>query len=171
IRQQVLNFAEPVDQQELSAIANRLNSAFSGLGPAEIRGLLRLPEGRQDGRPALPTEIENAVLGVAVDLMEQEAFALGEVFRDGLREVLSPPQFARSQRLLDLVDVLEQRTLASAIPSRELSEGINVVIGSENALDAMRDCSIVLARYGGPTGPSGFVGVLGPTRMRYARTI
>jgi heat-inducible transcriptional repressor len=35
----------------------------------------------------------------------------------------------------------------------------------------MRDCSIVLAQYGGPGGPTGVVAVLGPTRMQYARTI
>jgi heat-inducible transcriptional repressor len=35
----------------------------------------------------------------------------------------------------------------------------------------MRDCSVVLARYGVEGGPSGVVAVLGPTRMRYARTI
>ena len=35
----------------------------------------------------------------------------------------------------------------------------------------MRECSIVVARYGTEGGPSGVVAVLGPTRMRYARTI
>ena len=35
----------------------------------------------------------------------------------------------------------------------------------------MRECSLVVARYGSDTGPSGVVAVLGPTRMRYARTI
>jgi len=160
IRQQVLNFTEPVDQELLNMVANRLNAAYGGLSPSEIRG-----------RPAPVSELDETVIGTATDLMDQEAFALGDVFRDGVREVLSQPEFARSERILDLVDVLEQRTLATAIPSRIAFEGINVVIGAENSLDAMRDCSIVLARYGGPSGPSGFVGVLGPTRMRYARTI
>jgi heat-inducible transcriptional repressor len=35
----------------------------------------------------------------------------------------------------------------------------------------MRDCSMVFARYGYDNGPSGVVAVLGPTRMRYSRTI
>jgi heat-inducible transcriptional repressor len=160
IRQQVLNFSQPVDQDVLNAVANRLNAAYSGLTPSEIRE-----------RPMPVSEMDETVIGMATELMDQEAFALGDVFRDGVREVLSQPEFARSERILDLVDVLEQRTLATAIPSRIAFDGINVVIGAENSLDAMRDCSIVLARYGGPSGPSGFVGVLGPTRMRYARTI
>jgi heat-inducible transcriptional repressor len=161
IRQQVLNFTDPVDQDALNVVANRLNATYEGLTTSEIRA-----------RPQPASDLDEAVIGVAAELIEQEAFALGDVFRDGVREVLSQPEFAHSERILDLVDVLEQRSLASAIPTRIMaSEGINVVIGAENALDAMRDCSIVLARYGGPNGPSGFVGVLGPTRMRYARTI
>ncbi len=107
-----------------------------------------------------------------IDLMDQEDVALGEVFRDGVREVLSQPEFARSERILDLIDVLEQRTLSSAIPIRQVTEdGISVVIGSENSHEAMRECSVVVARYGIEGGPSGVVAVLGPTRMRYARTI
>ncbi len=74
--------------------------------------------------------------------------------------------------MLDIIDVLEQRTLSSAIPIRQLSqEGISVVIGSENNNESLRECSLVLARYGHAGGPTGVVAVLGPTRMRYSRTI
>jgi heat-inducible transcriptional repressor len=161
IRQQVLGFREPVDQTELTAVANKINERYSGLSASEIRAAPR-PE----------SELEQATVRVASDLMDQESIALGDVFRDGVREVLSQPEFARSERILELIDVLEQRTLSSAIPVRELSEdGISVVIGSENRHEAMRECSIVVARYGQDGGPSGVVAVLGPTRMRYSRTI
>jgi heat-inducible transcriptional repressor len=161
IRQQVLGFREPVEQSALTAAANRINERYSGLSAGEIRAL-PLPE----------AELEASTVRVAADLMEQESIALGDVFRDGVREVLSQPEFARSERILELIDVLEQRTLSSAIPVRELSEdGISVVIGAENQHEAMRECSIVVARYGQDGGPSGVVAVLGPTRMHYARTI
>ena len=110
------------------------------------------------------SELDEAVIQHAVvELMDQEEVALGEVFRDGVREVLSQPEFARSERILDLVDVLEQRTLSNAIPIRQLGDdGISVVIGAENRNEAMRECSIVIARYGTEGGPTGFVAVLGP---------
>jgi heat-inducible transcriptional repressor len=112
------------------------------------------------------------VVKAVVDLMDQESVALGEVFRDGVREVLSQPEFARSERMLDIIDILEQRTLSNAIPIRQLGEdGISVVIGEENTNESLRECSVVVARYGTPGGPSGVVAVLGPTRMRYSRTI
>ncbi len=161
IRQQVVTFQEPVDQSTLTAAAARVNEHFGGLALHEIRIL-----------PAPAVELDELVVHLVIDLMDQEEVALGDVFRDGVREVLSQPEFSRSDRILDLIDILEQRTLSSAIPIRQLGEdGISVVIGTENSHEAMQDCSVVLARYGVDGGPSGLVAVLGPTRMRYARTI
>jgi heat-inducible transcriptional repressor len=161
LRQQVIGLRQPMDQSALNVVANRVNEAYGGLGTTEIR---------QKAKPA--PELDESIVDSVVELMDQESMALGEVFRDGVREVLSQPEFAKSERMLDLVDVLEQRTLVSAMPIRQSEDdGISIVIGSENSLEAMRDCSIVLARYGNGSGPSGVVAVLGPTRMQYSRTV
>jgi heat-inducible transcriptional repressor len=162
VRQQVISFRDPVEERTLTRVAGLVNERYSGLSLSEIRSqsVLQL------------SDLDGLVTRVVIELMDQEEVALGEVFRDGVREVLSQPEFARSERILDLVDVLEQRTLSNAIPIRQLGEdGISVVIGSENRNEAMRECSIVIARYGTEGGPTGVVAVLGPTRMRYGRTI
>jgi heat-inducible transcriptional repressor len=161
IRQQVLTLQEPVQEEELASIAISVNERYAGLSRQEVN---LLPE------PA--SGLQAMVMQAVLDLMDQESVALGEVFRDGVREVLSQPEFARSERMLDIIDILEQRTLSTAIPIRQLGEdGISVVIGEENTHASLRDCSVVVARYGEPGGPSGVVAVLGPTRMRYSRTI
>jgi heat-inducible transcriptional repressor len=161
IRQQVLAFRDPVNEEMLITAASRINQRYGGRTQDELE---RQPE------PA--SEVESLVSRAVMELMDEESLALGDVFRDGVREVLSQPEFSRSDRMLDIIDILEQRTLSSAIPIRQLGEdGISVVIGSENNNESLRDCSVVLARYGNPGGPTGVVAVLGPTRMRYSRTI
>jgi heat-inducible transcriptional repressor len=161
IRQQVLALREPVQEHELFSVAASVNERYAGLTPKEA---VLLPE------PA--SELQGLVVRAVVELMDQESVALGDVFRDGVREVLSQPEFARSERMLDIIDILEQRTLSTAIPIRQLGEdGISVVIGGENTNESLRECSVVVARYGTEGGPSGVVAVLGPTRMRYSRTI
>jgi len=161
VRQQVVSFSEPVEAAALTAIAARVTANLSNHTVFEIKAL-----------PEPASTMDAAVHDLVIEMMEQEAAALGEVFRDGVREVLSQPEFARSERILDLIDVLEQRTLTSAIPIRQLGDaGISVVIGAENRHEAMQDCSVVVARYGVEGGASGVVAVLGPTRMRYSRTI
>ena len=98
------------------------------------------------------------MVGSVVALMEEDALALGDVFRDGVREVLSQPEFSRSERILELMDVLEQTSISSAISVRDLDvEGLSVVIGAENQHEAMHGCSVVVARYGQDGGPFGVV--------------
>lgn len=161
IRQQVLAFREPVNEEALLDASVRISNRLTGMTQRELESL-----------PQPASEIESLVTQAITELMDDEALALGDVFRDGVREVLSQPEFSRSERMLDIIDVLEQRTLPTAIPIRQLREdGISVVIGSENNHESLQDCSVVLARYGTDSGPTGVVAVLGPTRMRYSRTI
>jgi len=48
---------------------------------------------------------------------------------------------------------------------------VQVLIGGEGNFEDLRQCSIVLARYGMPGLATGTLGVLGPMRMPYGRTI
>ena len=52
-----------------------------------------------------------------------------------------------------------------------LDQGPTVRIGSENSIDELRDCSIVIAPYSVEGEVAGTVGVLGPTRMDYRQAL
>ncbi|MDY6845524.1 MAG: hypothetical protein SVP52_00105, partial [Chloroflexota bacterium] len=60
--------------------------------------------------------------------------------------------------------------LASTVMNTDMG-GIQVLIGGEGTWEELRQCSIVLARYGDPHTLTGSIGVLGPIRMPYDRTI
>ena len=49
--------------------------------------------------------------------------------------------------------------------------GVQVLIGGEGQWEELRECTVVLARYGVPELVTGTLGVLGPLRMSYGRTI
>ena len=58
--------------------------------------------------------------------------------------MLQKPEFGTSDKMLNLLDVLEQRNLTKLIPFREISaDGVTVMIGAENEEDAMHDYSVV----------------------------
>ncbi|MGD8849601.1 MAG: HrcA family transcriptional regulator, partial [Anaerolineales bacterium] len=70
--------------------------------------------------------------------------------------------------------LLEERSYLEEVLAAVLSPtigGIQVVIGGEGDWDELRDCSMVISRYGAPGFATGAIGVLGPTRMSYGRTI
>ena len=51
------------------------------------------------------------------------------------------------------------------------SEGISVKIGTENALDEVKDCSVIVATYKLKGETIGKVGLIGPTRMDYSHAV
>ncbi len=126
------------------------------------------------GRSAVQlTQMEWHVANAVRDIMAaSDRGGYDEAYLEGVRNVLQKPEFGSSEKMLNLLEVLEQRNLTRLIPFRELSrEGVTVMIGAENGEDAMHDYSIVVSPYGTPDGISGAMAVVGPTRMEYGTTI
>jgi heat-inducible transcriptional repressor len=71
--------------------------------------------------------------------------------------------------------VLEERPLLEDLLSRTIlasdTGGIQVLIGGEGTWEELRDCSVILARYGKPGFATGTLGILGPIRMPYGKSI
>jgi heat-inducible transcriptional repressor len=162
VRQQVIALAEPAAQPELTRLANRLNALWPGQGADGV-----LAYALEDGT------VESALSRVVADILtEEDAAAFAEARVEGLRNVLAQPEFSRSEKLLDLVEAVDERNLPQAIPAGSVAdEGVTVIIGAEHPHGSMRECSIVITSYGTPDGHKGALAVLGPTRMHYPRAI
>ena len=90
----------------------------------------------------------------------------------GLRHLMQQPEFVEGNRVREIVDVLEDREfLKEALPRMLAGEQFRALIGEENEADEMQTCTILVSRYGAPEGIGGIVGLLGPTRMEYRRSI
>jgi heat-inducible transcriptional repressor len=131
-------------------------------------------EGVAAQAPHLPM-LEQEVVRLVADVMHRaEAFSATEVFRDGVTNVLAEPEFATSESARQALRVLEERTYLEEFLAKALAPtvgGIQVVIGGENSWQELKDCSMVLARYGVAGYVTGAMGVLGPQRMAYGRVI
>jgi heat-inducible transcriptional repressor len=99
----------------------------------------------------------------------------GEVYRDGLTNVLNEPEFSETGVAQKALRIMEERPLLEDLLSRTVSNtemgGVQVLIGGEGTWEELRDFSMVLSRYGVPGLATGALGVLGPIRMSYSRTI
>lgn len=166
ILQRLITLHEPVSQDQLSSAAGRLNNIFSGKVLGEINKTTE----------AL-NALENQFLQLVIDEMEQaDAMVSGEIMLDGLTNVLAEPEFSTSEDARRALRVLEEKPLLNEILSKTVLhgssvDGVQVLIGGEGIYDALSQVSIVLARYGTPGLATGTLGVLGPLRMPYARTI
>ena len=79
--------------------------------------------------------------------------------------------FPTSDTAARLLELLEHQSELVALVRELLVLGPTVSIGSENPLDDLRDCSIVVAPYRVDGEVAGTVGVLGPTRMDYRQAL
>jgi heat-inducible transcriptional repressor len=165
VSQQMLMLAEPVSQEKLSAVAEKINNRCQGLDGETISSLTTQMD-----------SLEQDVIKLVVEEMERSSAILGgEVFRDGLVNVLAEPEFAEVEVALSALRVLEERSLLEdLLTSTVLTTnvgGVQVLIGGEGTWEELRQCSMVLSRYGVPDLATGTLGVLGPIRMAYGRTI
>ena len=79
--------------------------------------------------------------------------------------------FETAERAARLLEVLEHQVVVVSLVRELLERGLTVSIGSENRLEELRDCAIVLAPYEVDQRTAGIVGVLGPTRMDYRHAL
>jgi len=77
------------------------------------------------------------------------------------------------ERVRQLFHMLETKeALSSLIDLTETAEGVRIFIGSENELFGLAGCSMVIAPYSNSNQQIvGAIGVIGPTRLNYARII
>jgi len=164
VRQQMLTLAEPVSQEQLSNAATHINQLCEGV---DADGIVAL-SGQFD---ALEQDV---IKLIREELERMKQVVSGEVYRDGLTNVLAEPEFAESESARKALRVLEERSMLEDLLSRTVltsgMDDVQVLIGGEGTWEDLRDCSMVLARYGAP-GLTGALGVLGPTRMAYGRTV
>jgi heat-inducible transcriptional repressor len=163
IKQQLLTLSNALNQEDLSRISRWLNDVFAGLQDDEVRHQLA----------PLPV-FEQEIGTLVASLMEQVDTRDGPVFRDGLANVLAQPEFGESaQRVAQVfaaggpLDLMLGDMLSMA-PEKD---SVQVVIGGEGRRNELADFSLVLSRYGVNGYATGALGVLGPLRMPYARTV
>ena len=165
IHQRIVTVNEPTPQEALSLIANKLTHLFDHKDTEAIRELRGLLQG---------LEVE-ATDWILMEMDQSNTQFAGEVYLDGVSNVLAEPEFIGSETAHRALRVLEERSRLQDLLSRTVATssagGIQVLIGGEGTSEDLREFSIVLARYGTPGLISGNLGVVGPMRMSYGRAI
>ena len=153
---------QALDQAALDLAASALNAQLGGLSGSQVR--------RRSGRlEGLARHIAGIVAGM---LDEADSVVIEDVFTDGIIHVLEQPEFAKGSKLRPILEVIQRSDfLQQMLPVLTRHGGVHVIIGHENANDAMHEVSLVFAPYGSPGEALGMLGVLGPTRMPYPRAI
>jgi len=164
----VIDLAAPARHGEITLASGRLNALFHGRAAVELRALLATLQA-----PDAELQMAHAV----EEMLRQEEVRLDrQPYVEGLRNLLSQPEFGSAERMLDLLNLLEdpiQRAqLFDPAWSSDDTVAPQVVVGGEGVaaeFPGMERLSVVVRRYGESGGAQGAIAVVGPTRMAYSR--
>jgi transcriptional regulator of heat shock response len=92
------------------------------------------------------------------------------VYASGFAHMLKQPEFSNLDFTRHVMEVVEEEDLmAEMVKEYTTQKGVTIRIGSENKFKEVKDCSVVMSAYEMKNAASGGIGVVGPTRMGYAR--
>ncbi|MEN6436596.1 MAG: heat-inducible transcriptional repressor HrcA [Anaerolineaceae bacterium] len=165
VRQRIMTMTDVVSQEQLTAAAHNITQLLQGKDATAIQAALPQLQG-----------LEHDLTHWMMQTMgESDSIIAGDVYLDGLSNVLAEPEFFDNTEARRALRVLEERSHLQQILTRSMLGsgigGVQVLIGGEGAMTELSQFSMVLARYGSPGVVTGTLGVLGPVRMSYGRTI
>ncbi|HET7746012.1 MAG TPA: heat-inducible transcriptional repressor HrcA [Vicinamibacteria bacterium] len=167
VTNKVIEIDEELSGDDLQACANYLNAHFTGLALPAVR--TRLLELMQEEKALYDTLLKR-VLAVAGRAFTDDA-GDGEVVIDGTSNILQA-DFEDIDRLRALFKAFEQKGRLVKILNGCLAEGgVRITIGQENPDPDMRRTAVVTASFPLEGAPAFGLGVVGSTRMEYAKVV
>ena len=92
------------------------------------------------------------------------------VYSSGFSQMLKQPEFSDLRYTQKIMETLEEEDLmAEMVKEYTTEDGITIKIGMENKFKGIKDCSVVMSSYEIKNVATGGLGVIGPTRMSYAK--
>ena len=169
IKNTMADIQKEIPDEELLNLNILLNSILNGLSVEEINlnVITRLKE--QAGSHA---DVIDLVLGEIAEIARADEDNL-PVYTSGATNIFKYPELSDSRRASELLTTLEEaESLQELINAQDDTEnGIQVYIGEESPIQAMRDCSVVTASYDLGDGLKGTIGIVGPKRMDYEKVL
>ena len=163
VKQQLWDLDQSMEQRELSQISNELNEQLARADAEAIttKATTLAPFARQ------------VALLISEAMVQSDNHISGQIYRDGLVQILEAPDFGGGEHVRKIVRVFEQHTLLEQVLGEyaDNATGIQVMIAGEGRYADLQDISLVIGRYGVTDRATGVVGVIGPLRMPYSRTI
>jgi heat-inducible transcriptional repressor len=158
-------FDEQLAERELEEAADFLRRRFAGYTLRGLREGVIAQCSKASSRPELlALRLVRRSLGEAIDR--------AAVFVEGAFHLLDSPELAERATLPDIFAAFEERSEISRLLAECGAESEpRVLIGRDGLPEALRGCALVAAGYRSGTRPRGALGVLGPARMHYERTI
>lgn len=170
VKNRILKIERVMTDDDILSLAFNLNNTLNGLTMSEINlGLItKLKEAAGPN-----ADVVERVLEAVADAISMEGEA--PVYTSGATNIFKYPELTADDTASQIIGTLEEKQQLSTLLTEALhdeeKQGIQVYIGGENSMQAMKDCSVVTATYELEDGVQGTIGIVGPKRMDYDKVV
>ncbi len=166
VKDTIIRVPEAIGSEELHSISEALTRRFEGKSIAEIN-LDAMNELQRD-----IAEHRRFFEMLTETLNRSAAPESNSMVLDGAYNIFHHPEYRNDvERAQSFLMALETKDKLQEMMARSTRWEFTITIGKENEIDALRDMSVVTATYKLGDRPMGSLGVIGPTRMDYARVV
>jgi len=164
VKNKLMQLPFSVEEKMVQKLSTVINTTFVGITEEDFTpSLISSAERALDDNLGLT----NAISAFTIEMLNQTKQALGAL--SGESKLLQIPEFRNPSKAGAVMDYLSVSENLADLPSLDFGDDIKVIIGPENVAEELRDSSIILAKYNAGDGMQGIIGVVGPTRMDYAK--
>jgi heat-inducible transcriptional repressor len=166
VQNKIIETKDGLRPADLVRMSNYLNHILKGLTIAQVKEKI-LREMQSD-------KIRyDALLAQALEYSQQTLSETGsEVFIEGQANILEQPEFTDLTRMKEIFRAFEEKGQLLGLLDRCMeAQGVNIYIGTEAHLSQMVGMSLITSTYMTGRNTMGVLGVIGPTRMGYAKVI
>lgn len=170
IKNTIVSVPDKVSDDELLNLNILLNSNLNGLAIEEINLEVISRMKHQAGQHA---GVVDLVLNQIAEVIRADSEDL-QIYTSGATNIFKYPELSDNQKASELLSTLEHTEVLQELvnnPGEESETGIQVYIGEESPVQAMRDCSVITANYELGEGIRGTIGIIGPKRMDYEKVL
>ena len=153
-----------IADSDLSLLSALLNTAMTEITAEEFTAEKMDKVMRSAGAAA---SLVPVIVDFAVETLKKQSSTNMAIA--GQARLLGLPEYRdvdKAQRVLSSID---EDALSNLPAVMEGANGTKVIVGPENIADELKDTSVVMTKFDIGDGMQGMIGVVGPTRMDYAK--
>ena len=153
-----------VSESDLKILSAVLNATMTGICAEEFtQELLERVMGSAGGAASL-VPIVMEFTGEALSRQGSTNMAVA-----GQMRLLGQPEYRDVDKAQRVLTTLDEDALSNLPAVMQNANGTQVIVGPENIAQELKDTSVVMTKFDIGDGMQGMIGVVGPTRMDYAK--
>ena len=164
IKNKVIRFPASATDEQFHSVAQTLNEHFSG---APLSDYTAQAIGNAVSQCGALGSVASLTLHFAMEVLEGSEHR--EISVQGTSTLLQHPEFRDMDKAQKMLTYLSEEQKLMKISNPDSNSRVKFMIGPENLAEELKDASVVVASYDIGDDMQGIIGVVGPTRMDYAK--